>query len=57
MIFMVKNEPEFEIEEHKHEDGTKHSHKGGNKPHTHAKSCKCNVEHGRHPRCSEHGNH
>jgi len=57
MIFMVKNEPEFEIEEHKHEDGTKHSHKGGNKPHIHAKSCKCNVEHGRHPRCSEHGNH
>ena len=26
--------------EHEHEDGTKHAHKGGDKPHTHEKKSK-----------------
>ena len=45
--------------EHTHEDGTKHAHVGGDKPHTHDKkktsSCSCNEEIGRNIRCSSHG--
>jgi|TARA_R110002020_G_scaffold332404_1_gene547815 hypothetical protein len=39
-------------EEHTHEDGTTHSHEGGDKPHTH--DCTC-TEQGRDIICSEHG--
>ena len=46
--------------EHEHEDGTKHAHKGGDKPHTHekkSKKCACNADIGRNPRCQieDHG--
>jgi|TARA_R110002012_G_scaffold322062_1_gene554388 hypothetical protein len=55
---MVENEPEYEIEEHEHKDGTKHSHKGGNKPHTHEKKnnkCLCSKDTGRNIRCPQDG--
>ena len=45
--------------EHTHDDGTKHSHTGGDKPHTHekivVKSCDCGADGSRNPRCKEHG--
>ncbi len=45
--------------EHTHENGTKHSHVGGDKPHTHEKkkseACSCNVDIGRNIRCPSHG--
>ena len=44
--------------EHTHENGTKHAHEGGDKPHTHeksSKSCKCSEEIGRSLTCSLHG--
>tara|TARA_Y100000590_G_scaffold429303_1_gene541748 strand:+ start:892 stop:1080 length:189 start_codon:yes stop_codon:yes gene_type:complete len=49
--------PEKSVE-HTHKDGTKHSHVGGDKPHTHdkkEKSCTCREDGSRNPRCREHG--
>jgi len=44
--------------EHKHEDGTKHSHVGGDKEHTHTKSSSCDcarMNGSRNPFCKVHG--
>ena len=44
--------------EHKHEDGTKHSHVDGDKEHTHTKSSDCDcarMNGSRNPFCKVHG--